>query len=173
MGLCHSTPGYSPTARSLGSIGSAATFGTERAKAPRKEMDKAVRLWRWPSAPALRAGGWLTATRRSRLFFYSSFSLLDCVHAANHEGRKISLHNLFFARFFAAKHLPRNLGLPNGLFVFGTYTGNCVVERKSKSRKKYCDQNDEIDSDQMLLLFLNLHPILPIGERPQSEASLA
>jgi hypothetical protein len=63
-------------------------------------------------------------------FFDRFFSLLNFFHAANHERRKIALHNLFFARFFAAKHLPSNLGLPlvRGLFILGAYTRNWLVE---------------------------------------------
>ena len=70
------------------------------------------------------------AHRDSMLFFYRLFSLLNCFHAANHERREIALHNLFFARFFTAKHLPRNLSLPllRGLFILGAYTGNWLVE---------------------------------------------
>jgi hypothetical protein len=72
----------------------------------------------FPSAEAIAGGGWLTAARGSSLFFDRFFSLLNFFHAANHERRKIALHNLFFARFFAAKHLPSNLGLSllRGLF---------------------------------------------------------
>jgi hypothetical protein len=64
------------------------------------------------------------------LFFDRLFSLLNFFHATNHERRKIALHNLFFARFFPAKPLPRNLSLPllRCLFVLGAYTGNCIVE---------------------------------------------
>jgi len=65
------------------------------------------------------------------------FSLLNFIHAANHERRKIALHDLFFARFFTAKHLPSNLGLPllRGLFILGAYTGNRLVEKKAKVGK--------------------------------------
>jgi hypothetical protein len=80
------------------------------------------------------------------------FGLLNCVHAANHERRKIALHNLFFARLFAAKHLPSNLGLPllRGLFILGAYSGNGFDGWKGKCRKKRCDQNDETNSAQIV-----------------------
>ena len=79
--------------------------------------------------------------RHSTLFFERLFSPLNCVHAANHKSRKIALHNLFFARFFAAKHLPSNFGLPlsRGLIILRAYTGNCVIKRKGKSRTKHCN----------------------------------
>jgi hypothetical protein len=69
-------------------------------------------------------------SKRLGLFFDRLFSLLNCIHAANDEGCKIALHNFFFARFFAAKPLPSNLGLPllRGLFILGAYTGNWLVE---------------------------------------------
>jgi len=77
-------------------------------------------------------------------FFDRLFSLLNFFHAAKHERRKIALHNLFFARFFAAKHLPSNLSLPllRGVFILGAYIG------KGKGREKHCDQNKETNSAQ-------------------------
>jgi hypothetical protein len=91
-------------------------------------------------------------TKRLELFFDRLFSLLNFFHAANHESRKIALHNFFFARFFTAKHLPRNLSLPllRGLFILGAYTGSRLVEWKDKSRKKHSDQNEEINSAQIV-----------------------
>lgn len=74
---------------------------------------------------------------RPRLFFDRFFSLLNFFHAANHERPKISLHNPFFARFFAARHLPSNLGLSllRGLFILGAYSGNCLSSEKAKVGK--------------------------------------
>jgi hypothetical protein len=34
--------------------------------------------------------------------------------------------------------------------MLGAYTGKCRVERKDKSRKKHCDQNEEISSVQIV-----------------------
>jgi hypothetical protein len=88
-------------------------------------LGRPLRLYHlcFPFSEAIAGGGWLTAARSSRLFFDRFFGLFNFFHAANHERR---IHNLFFARFFAAKHLPSNLGLPllRGLFILGAYSGN-------------------------------------------------
>ena len=62
-------------------------------------------------------------------YFLIACSALSCIHAANNEGRKIALHNFFFACFFAAECLPGKLGLPllRGLFKLGAYPGNCAI----------------------------------------------
>jgi len=56
------------------------------------------------------------------------FSLLNFIHAANHERSRIGLHNLFFAR---------NLGLPplRGLFYSGLTPEIALSSGKEKVEK--------------------------------------
>jgi hypothetical protein len=72
-------------------------------------------------------------------YFLIACSALSCIHAANNEGRKIALHNFFFACFFAAEHLPRDLTLTplRSLFILWTYSGERAVEWKNKTAKKH------------------------------------
>jgi len=83
-------------------------------------------------------------------YFLIACSALSCIHAANNEGRKIALHNFFFACFFAAEHLPRNLSLSllRSLLILWTYSGDRAVDWKTKLQKKHRNQNEKINSAQ-------------------------
>ena len=114
----------------------------------------------FPSAEAIAGGGWLTAARGSRLFFGRFFSLLNFFHAANHERRNIALHNLFFARFLAAKCLPSNLGLPllRVLFILGLIPEIGLSSEKAKVGKNTAIKTSKLTRLKLLLLFLSLWP---------------
>ena len=62
--------------------------------------------------------------------FDSSFALFNSIHAAEHERRQITLHNLFIVRFFRAEPLPDKLSLSllRGLLILRGDTRNCFVE---------------------------------------------
>ena len=115
----------------------------------------------FPFSPkSIAGGGWLTAARGSRLFFDRFFSLLNFFHAANHERRNIALHNLFFARFLAAKCLPSNLGLPllRGLFILGLIPEIGLSSEKAKVGKNTAIKTSKLPRLKLLLLFLSLWP---------------
>jgi len=102
------------------------------------------------------------AHRSSRLqaIFYRFFSLLNFFHAANHERRNIALHNLFFARFLAAKCLPSNLGLPllRVLFILGLIPEIGLSSEKAKVGKNTAIKTSKLTRLKLLLLFLSLWP---------------
>jgi hypothetical protein len=107
--------------------------------APMTTRPQAIRAVAYPTLPPRLSQRDVHNKRLLGLFFDRLFSPLNCVHTANHEGRKIALHNFFFACFFAAEHLPRNLSLSllRSLFILWTYFGDRAVEWKNKTAKEH------------------------------------
>ena len=58
------------------------------------------------------------------------FALFNFIHAAEHEGRQITLHEVFNARFFRAEPLTDKLSLSllRGLLMVRGNTRKCFVE---------------------------------------------